>query len=228
MSEKRRSVVVTGGTRGIGKAIALRLASDGASRVVLGYMRNDKAAESAAEEIRAAGAEPVLVRGNIASERVIAELASHGPHTVVVHNAATGVIEPALETEDKHWDWTLNANSRAPARQKWRAARRLSRSLRSARSGYWRTMCLSGRQRLPWNRSCAISPSSSLRGASASTPCPVEWSRRKRSITFPIVKRCCAQGGHEHRLAAWPSPPTSQARSHSSARPTHRWCAAKR
>jgi enoyl-[acyl-carrier protein] reductase III len=30
-----------------------------------------------------------------------------------VHNAATGVIKPALETEDKHWDWTLNANARA-------------------------------------------------------------------------------------------------------------------
>jgi enoyl-[acyl-carrier protein] reductase III len=108
-----RSVVVTGGTRGIGKAIALRLASDGASRVVLGYMRNDKAAESAAEEIRAAGAEPVLVRGNVASEKVIVELASHGPYAVVVHNAATGVSEPALETDDRHWDWTLNANARA-------------------------------------------------------------------------------------------------------------------
>jgi enoyl-[acyl-carrier protein] reductase III len=108
-----RSVVVTGGTRGIGKAIALRLASGGAARVVLGYMRNDDAAKAAAEEVRAAGAEPVLVRGNIASEKVIAELASHGPYAAVVHNAATGVIKPALETEDKHWDWTLNANARA-------------------------------------------------------------------------------------------------------------------
>jgi enoyl-[acyl-carrier protein] reductase III len=44
---------------------------------------------------------------------VIAELAAHGPYAVVVHNAATGVIKPALETEDKHWDWTLNANARA-------------------------------------------------------------------------------------------------------------------
>jgi enoyl-[acyl-carrier protein] reductase III len=112
-SDNGRSVVVTGGTRGIGKAIALRLASEGATRVVLGYMRNDKAAESAAEEIREAGAEPVLVRGNVALEKVIAELASHGPYAVVVHNAATGVIKPALETEDKHWDWTLNANARA-------------------------------------------------------------------------------------------------------------------
>src|SRR2546428_13087129 len=110
---KGGSVLVTGGTRGIGKAIALRLASEGAARVALGYMRNDEAAEAAAEEVRKAGAEPVLVRGNVASERVIAELASHGPYAVVVHNAATGVIKPALETEDKHWDWTLNANARA-------------------------------------------------------------------------------------------------------------------
>ena len=107
------SVVVTGGTRGIGKAIALRLASEGATRVTLGYMRNDEAAAAAAEEVRKAGAESVLVRGNVASERVIAELASYGPYAVVVHNAATGVIKPALETEDKHWDWTLSANARA-------------------------------------------------------------------------------------------------------------------
>jgi enoyl-[acyl-carrier protein] reductase III len=110
---KGGSVVVTGGTRGIGKTIALRLASEGAARVVLGYMRNDAAAEEAAEEVRKTGAEPLLVRGNVASGKVIAELASHGPYAVVVHNAATGVIKPALETEDKHWDWTLNANARA-------------------------------------------------------------------------------------------------------------------
>jgi enoyl-[acyl-carrier protein] reductase III len=76
-------------------------------------MRNDAAAEEAATKIRAAGAEPVLVRGEVSKETVIAELASHGPYRVVVHNAATGVIRPALETTDHHWDWTLNANARA-------------------------------------------------------------------------------------------------------------------
>ena len=113
MTVDDRAVLVTGGTRGIGKAIALRLASLGAKRVALGYLRNDAAAEAAAEELRAAGAEPVLVRGNVASDRVVAEFASHGPYGAVVHNAATGVIRAALETEDKHWDWTLGANTRA-------------------------------------------------------------------------------------------------------------------
>ncbi|HMI28738.1 MAG TPA: SDR family oxidoreductase, partial [Gaiellaceae bacterium] len=41
------------------------------------------------------------------------EFAAHGPYGVVVHNAATGVIRSALETEDKHWDWTLATNARA-------------------------------------------------------------------------------------------------------------------
>jgi enoyl-[acyl-carrier protein] reductase III len=108
-----RAVLVTGGTRGIGKAIALRFAALGAEKVALGYLRNDAAAEDAAEEVRKAGAEPVLVRGNVASDRVVEEFASHGPYDAVVHNAATGVIRAALETEDKHWDWTLAANARA-------------------------------------------------------------------------------------------------------------------
>jgi enoyl-[acyl-carrier protein] reductase III len=108
-----KSVLVTGGSRGIGKAIAHRFAELGAGRIALGYLRNDRAAEEAAEELRNVGADPVLVRGNVASERVVAELASHGPYDAVVHNAATGVIRPALETEDKHWDWTLSTNARA-------------------------------------------------------------------------------------------------------------------
>ena len=107
------SVFVTGGSRGIGKAIALRFAELGAARVAIGYLRNDRAAEAAAEELRAAGAEPVLVRGNVSSERVARGVAELGPLDALIHSAATGVIRPALEIEKKHWDWTLDANAYA-------------------------------------------------------------------------------------------------------------------
>ena len=106
-------VLVTGGSRGIGRAIALRFARSGADRVAIGYMRNDRAAEETAAELRAAGAEPVLVRGNITSGAVAEQVSALGPLDVLVHSAATGVVRPALETEDRHWDWTHGANARA-------------------------------------------------------------------------------------------------------------------
>jgi enoyl-[acyl-carrier protein] reductase III len=107
------NVLVTGGSRGIGRAIALRFARDGAARVAIGYLRNDTAAEETAAELRAVGADVTLVRGNVGSDRVLQEVAALGPLDVLVHNAATGVVRPALETEDRHWDWTMNANARA-------------------------------------------------------------------------------------------------------------------
>ena len=130
MSFEGASVLVTGGSRGIGKAIALRFAELGAARVAIGYLRSDRAAEATAEELRALGAEPVLLRGNVASERVVEEAAGLGPFDAVVHNAATGVIRSALETEDKHWDWTLSANARALLS----LARRLAPEMRAGSS----------------------------------------------------------------------------------------------
>jgi enoyl-[acyl-carrier protein] reductase III len=108
-----KSVLVTGGSRGIGKAIALRFAELGAAKVAVGYLRNDRAAEETATELRTLGAEPSVVRGNVGSERVARQVEELGPLDVLVHNAATGVIRPALEVEEKHWDWTLGANARA-------------------------------------------------------------------------------------------------------------------
>src|SRR5439155_6826893 len=90
------SVLVTGGSRGIGREVARHFAELGAARVAIGYLRNDCAAEETAEELRSLGAEPVLVRGNVASEKVTKLVAALGPLDVLVHNAATGVIEPAL------------------------------------------------------------------------------------------------------------------------------------
>jgi enoyl-[acyl-carrier protein] reductase III len=109
-----KSVLVTGGSRGIGKGISLRFAALGAARVAVSYLRNDRAAEETAEELRKLGVEPILLRGNIGDpDRTAAFVDQVGDLDVVVSNAATGVLRPALELEEKHWDWTLNANARA-------------------------------------------------------------------------------------------------------------------
>jgi enoyl-[acyl-carrier protein] reductase III len=108
-----KAVLVTGGSRGIGREIARRFAELGTARVAIGYLRNDRAAKEAAGEIEALGAEAVLVRGNVSSSKVAQQVAALGPLDVLVHNAATGVARPALETEDKHFDWTMAANARA-------------------------------------------------------------------------------------------------------------------
>jgi enoyl-[acyl-carrier protein] reductase III len=109
-----KSVLVTGGSRGIGKAISLRFAEQGARRIAVSYLRNDKAAEETADEIRKLGAEPVLLRGNLGDpDKTKALLGETGPLDVIVSNAATGVIRPFQELDEKHWDWTLNANARA-------------------------------------------------------------------------------------------------------------------
>jgi enoyl-[acyl-carrier protein] reductase III len=114
MSFEGKSVLVTGGSRGIGKAISLRFAGQGARRIAVSYLRNDNAAEETADEIRKLGAEAVLLRGNLGDpDKTKALLEEAGPLDVIVSNAATGVIRPFQELDEKHWDWTLNANARA-------------------------------------------------------------------------------------------------------------------
>lgn len=114
MTFEGKSVLVTGGTRGIGKAIALRFAELGAARVAVSYLRNDRAADETAEELRGLGTEPQTLRGNLGDpEKARAVVEQAGPVDVLVSNAATGVIRPLLEVTERHWDWTLNANARA-------------------------------------------------------------------------------------------------------------------
>ena len=109
-----KSVLVTGGSRGIGKSIALRFAERGAARVAINYLRNDRAAEETAAELELLGAQSLLLRGDLGKpNKATALVKEAGALDVIVANAATGVIRPALELEERHWDWTMNANARS-------------------------------------------------------------------------------------------------------------------
>ena len=109
--------LVTGGSRGIGKAIALEFADRGAD-IAFNYLRNHRAARETRQEIEALGVRCLRVRAHLGDEDKIAGLfeaidSEFGRLDILVNNAATGVQRPALELESRHWDWTLNVNAKA-------------------------------------------------------------------------------------------------------------------
>jgi enoyl-[acyl-carrier protein] reductase III len=112
-----RLALVTGGARGIGRATCLQLAREGAD-VAIGYVRNEDAANETKRLVAAEGRRAVLVKGHLGDtdhvNRVVdAAVEGLGGLDLVVSNAASGVIRPALEVTAKHWDWTLDINARA-------------------------------------------------------------------------------------------------------------------
>ncbi len=109
--------LITGSSRGIGKATALKLAASGYD-IVINYARSKKAAEETAEEIRALGRRVLIVRANVGDvakiKAMFAEIKEEfGRLDVFINNAASGVLRPIMELEESHWDWTMNINSKA-------------------------------------------------------------------------------------------------------------------
>lgn len=112
-----RVVLVTGSGRGIGRAIALRFAIEGAE-VVVNFFRNRQPAEETAEEIRAMGRRALVVKANVGEldelERLFQEVdRAFGGLDILVHNAASGFNRPVMEQKARGWDWTMNINARS-------------------------------------------------------------------------------------------------------------------
>jgi len=112
-----RLALITGGSRGIGRTIAVDLARRGAD-VAFSYLRNEEAAQETVGLVEAEGRRGVAIRSRIDSAERCAALVNEaaealGGLDLLVSNAASGVIRPALEVSEKHWDWTLNTNARA-------------------------------------------------------------------------------------------------------------------
>jgi enoyl-[acyl-carrier protein] reductase III len=109
--------LVTGGSRGIGRAIAHKLATAGCD-VTVNYYNSHDQAEALCAEIRAMGRQACAIQGNVGNpesvEEILAEFRQHFDRLdILVSNAATGVLKPALEMSLKHWRWCLEINALA-------------------------------------------------------------------------------------------------------------------
>jgi len=127
MSFKGKVALVTGGSRGIGRAITLALAAEGAD-VVINFFRKRDTAENTAEEARQRGVTAHIIKANLAEpekiDRMFAEIEQgFGRLDILVNNAASGVARSAMELEIDEWDWTMNINARAALLCSQRAAR---------------------------------------------------------------------------------------------------------
>jgi enoyl-[acyl-carrier protein] reductase III len=114
---RNKTILVTGGTRGIGQAISLRLARAGAT-VIANYLRNQRAAEDLKAIAEEEGLAISLCRADLTSERGLEQLdralQEWRPHlSGLVYCAATGIHRPIEELTDRHFDWTFNLNVRA-------------------------------------------------------------------------------------------------------------------
>jgi 3-oxoacyl-[acyl-carrier protein] reductase len=112
--EDGRVAVVTGGGRGIGLAVAVRLANEGAN-VAISYRSNDTAAEEVAEEVKAAGARCEIFKGVVGSNEDVDEMLKRvsetfGPVEILVNNAGLTRDNLLMRMKESEFDEVLSTN----------------------------------------------------------------------------------------------------------------------
>jgi 3-oxoacyl-[acyl-carrier protein] reductase len=114
----QRVALVTGSSRGIGRGIALRLASEGAA-VGVNYRSDARAAEAVVAEIRAMGGQALAVRGDVAMRDEVVRLVetvamAFGRLDILVNNAGLAVTGTILETTAEDLDTAIAVNLKGP------------------------------------------------------------------------------------------------------------------
>jgi enoyl-[acyl-carrier protein] reductase III len=114
---KGKIALVTGGSRGIGRAIAVRLAEHGVDLIV-NYVRHRKDAEETQAAVERLGRRCLLVKANVANEDDVKTMfetigREFGRIDILVSNAASGVLKPCLELTERLWNWAMDINARA-------------------------------------------------------------------------------------------------------------------
>lgn len=129
MSTNGTVALVTGASRGIGAAVAKRLARDG-FRIVINFAGRSDAAQAVAEEIRAGGGEAILAQADVADPAAVASMfdaaaTAFGGVDVVVNNAGIMKLAPVAELTEDVIDRTIATNLKGVVNVCREAARRL-------------------------------------------------------------------------------------------------------
>ena len=127
MSLQGKLALVTGSGRGIGRAITLKLASQGAN-IIVNFFRHRESAEQTARDIEALGVKAEVIRANVGDPAKVNEMfdtiaSKFGYLDILVNNAASGVGRSVLDVDVKAWDWTMDINAKAALLCAQRAAR---------------------------------------------------------------------------------------------------------
>jgi len=109
--------LVTGASRGLGRAIALLFAESGAD-VVINYLRNSEAAREVKKLVESRGRKAHLVRTNVGDPKAVRAMfgeigETFGRLDILVHNAALGSFIPVMNLKGYHWKITMDTNARA-------------------------------------------------------------------------------------------------------------------
>ncbi len=112
-----KKALVTGGSRGIGRAISLELARRGAD-VAINYVKDERSAAGTAAEIENLGRKALMVKADVSDHKAVKELFSalgegFGGLDLLVSNAVSGVLGPAERIGRLGWDRAMNTNARA-------------------------------------------------------------------------------------------------------------------
>jgi enoyl-[acyl-carrier protein] reductase III len=115
---EKKAALVTGGTRGIGRAVVLQLAENGYQIILANYLQNDVEAKKTQSILKSKGADCELIRANLANldeiDDLFKQVEVHCNHIdAFVHCAALNAFKPLIKIKPNQWDLTINVNTRS-------------------------------------------------------------------------------------------------------------------